>query len=404
MKLNTRKALIALSVLGLTSHAHAELTTTAVATASGTALKTTTLGALVKAGTLLKTGAATIGSACQAHPAVAVTTGVVTLTIVCFKWYNQPVPLNTDPTQYKFASFAPVDHIPKNGHVVPYDYVMRMMKDPKPGWPLYVKTKDNRTIEVNCGLPKDETRPIHVKFVPLVCCFDARTHDRGVYDAFKAQEQEIVKDAVTTSYMLPTYDHRSFDFGGQQTQQLMSNILNKIAHNNPKAPIVVEGVCASATGAINTLANPELAQAAKPQIVAASLESPAISSDDTWQHMGENEIPWPLNKLLGPIMAPAAGQYFPSCTPQGSNEKILQTYKNIPPHIKMFIARKKTDKTVSSKSIDAIVEKVQAQGNDVQIHEDSNPKFVHGHMVKDPAYRQATANFFAHLFLDRLGA
>jgi len=379
MLYHTKKYIFAALTIFLVSHINAE------------PAATVGLAAWLKASAVaLKSSAV---AACQAHPVVAGTTIVVTLGIVGFKCWNRPQPLCTNIADLQCFSFVPVDKAPEGAHYIKYTDIEASIKAKKyekqtPIDGAYIDMQD-RTLKVLKQLPEGETRPIVVRFVPLVCCSDTRTHDRGVYEAHETQNKEVVHDTVTVSYALPTYDHRQFDFGGKGSQELFSNLLNKIAKNNPNAPIIVDGVCASATGIVNTLANPELAQEAKPNIVGANLESPAISSDDVWQQMGHSYLPWPIKGIF-PL---AARQYFPSCPSTPKNEAVLATYDNIPPHIQVHIARNKSDPVTSSASIDAIVQKLRSNGNSVEIHEDSNPKFEHGAMVTDPEFRKRSAAF-----------
>lgn len=257
----------------------------------------------------------------------------------------------------------------------------------------------HKNIALYSSLPENHTGTIYLNVPPLICSIDKRNYpERGAYEVYSLFKSGVIDKGVGVSYCPPNHKLNSFNFGQEDDQKMIATLINQITKKNPQAKIVLMGICAGATGIINTLAGSELSPEAKRNIDAAVLQSPAISSDKVWQDMGNSYLPTGFKWLL-PIVAPL---YFGKCKACKPKEEVLGSYKNIPTHIGFMIGKLAKDSVTPTESVKEIETTLKANNHSVTVFESKDTKIKHGFLAPNKEYQAHIKQFLTQRKLDHV--
>jgi len=259
----------------------------------------------------------------------------------------------------------------------------------------------NKNVVLSSSLPEGQTGTIYLNVPALICSNDKRVYpERGAYEMYRLFKSGVVEQGVGVSYCPPNHRRDTFNFGQEDDQRMISMLINEIAKKNPTAKIVPMGICAGATGIMNTLAGSELSPQAQQNIDAVILQSPAISSDQVWQDMGSSYLPYGL-KWLFPVIAPF---YFAKCKASKPQKDVLDSYKNIPPHISFMIGKLAQDWVTPTASVRAVEETLITNNHAVTVFESSDVSIKHGFLARNKEYQVRIKQFLVQRKLDHAAA
>jgi hypothetical protein len=257
----------------------------------------------------------------------------------------------------------------------------------------------NKYFALSCSLPENHAGTIYLNVPPLICNCDKRAYpERGAYEVYSLFKSGVIEQGIGVSYCSPNHRRDTFNFGQDDDQRIISMLINEIVKKNPVAKIVLMGICAGATGIVNTLAGSELSFQAQQNIDAVILQSPAISSDKVWQDMGSNYLPYGL-KWLFPIAAPF---YFVNCKPCDSQQEILDSYDNIPSHIGFMIGKLRKDPVTPTESVREVENALTTHNNSVTVFECTDSKIRHGFLAPHKGYQEQIKQFLIERKLDHV--
>jgi len=254
-----------------------------------------------------------------------------------------------------------------------------------------------KNIELSSTLPENCCGTIYLNVTPLICSAEDRGYPiRGAYEMYCLYKAGVIRQGVGVSYCPPNYTRATFNFGQKDDQKNISALLNAIAEKNPQAKIVPMGICAGATGILNTLAGSKLSEAAQKNITAVVLQSPAISAGKVWKDISNSYLPWGM-KWLFPLIAP---RYYTNCGNYKAENDVLVSYKEIPTHISFMIGKLAHDWVTPTESVRKIETALEQSNHAVTVFESDDATIRHGHLAPNGPFKAAVKQFLAKQKLD----
>lgn len=252
------------------------------------------------------------------------------------------------------------------------------------------------SLTMACGVPTDYKETIYIYVSGFAGNFSFNKYQfpsNSAHATYNLFNNSVINSAPCISYCAKkSHKRTTFNFGQGIDQKALDMIYQETIRKNPKAKIVLIGICIGATTILNYLANPEHSTDKFNNVEAIILECPGISFDEVIEEIKQNYMP----RIVKGITKMLLKAWFPNY--KSHLPTILENYANIPTHIKILIAYVQHDKVTSSKGAKKIIEKLNNRHQHLYAYEFIDKKVKHGRLSSYEDYRR-----YIHAFLNTYG-
>jgi len=249
------------------------------------------------------------------------------------------------------------------------------------------------SLKMSCDIPIGYKKTIFIYVSGFAGNFSFNKYpfpSNSAHAAYGLFNNGVISSAPCISFCAKkSHKRTTFNFGQTTDQNALDIIYQETIAKNPEAKIVFFGICVGATTILNYLANPDHAPDKFNNVEAIILECPGISFDEVIKSIEQNYMPRLLKKITTLLLK----AWFPSYN--SHKPTILETYANIPEHIKMLIAYVQHDKVTSSQGAKKIIKVLSEQHKHLYAYEITDKKIKHGRLSAYQNYRH-----YMHAFLN----